>query len=290
MNTPARLATFGAVLAVVFGAAFGVGRLAGPDAVAEPAGDMAHPEAGGDPGAGHGGHGGPAATPTGTGQSGPAAHGYSVAVDPHSGGISFKIAGAGGRTVTGFATVHEKPLHLIVVRRDLSGFQHVHPVMDADGTWRAALALPDGGPWRAYFDFTETGAAATVLTADLAVPGAPHSEPLPPPSASAAVDGYTVRIDTHDGVALRVERDGRPVTDLQPYLGAAGHLVAIAERDLAYLHVHPTGPAGGGPEVRFAVEGAASGTHRLYFQFQHGGAVHTAEFTVTAIGGGHAHN
>ncbi|MFF5226367.1 hypothetical protein [Dactylosporangium sp. NPDC000521] len=290
MSTPARLATFGAVLAVVFGAAFGVGRLVGPDAVAEPAGDTAHPESGGGPSAGHGGHGGPTATPSGTRQSGPAAHGYSLAVDSYIGGISFKITEAGGPAVTAFETVHEKPLHLIVVRRDLSGFQHVHPVMDADGTWRAALTLPDGGPWRAYFDFTETGAAPTVLTADLDAPGAPHSEPLPAPATSTVVDGYTVRIDTHDGVTLRVERDGRPVTDLQPYLGASGHLVAIAERDLAYLHVHPSGPASGGPEVRFAVEGAASGTHRLYFQFQHGGAVHTAEFTVTGIGGGHAHN
>lgn len=285
MNTPVRLGVFAAVLAVVFGAAFGAGRLVGPDAVAG-----SRPADGGHPGGG-GGHGAPTAPHTAIATSSPLPGAYTFAVDPYTtGGLTFRITGPDGRTVTAFATLHEKPLHLIVVRRDLSGFQHVHPVMGADGTWRAALALPDGGPWRAYADFTATGGPATVLAADLDVSGPGRAEPLPAPATTTVVDGYTVRLDPHDGVTFRVELDGRPVTDLQPYLGAAGHLVAIAQRDLAYLHVHPKAPATGGPDVGFAVEGAAEGTHRLYFQFQHRDVVHTAEFTVTGVGGGHAHN
>ncbi|GAA3254159.1 hypothetical protein ACFO1B_51205 [Dactylosporangium siamense] len=288
MNARVRLGVFAAVLAVVFGAAFGVGRLVGPDAVAE------SPPAGGSH-AGEGGHGG---EPSGEGHSG-SGHGvdpsgtgsYAIRLDPYtSGSLSFKVIGPDGRVVTAFDPVHEKPLHLIVVRRDLSGFQHVHPDLAADGTWRVPLALTDGGPWRAYADFTATGGPATVLATDLDVPGAQHPAPLPAPVTTAVVDGYTVRLDLHDGVTFGVSLDGRPVTDLQPYLGAAGHLVAIAQQDLAYLHVHPTAPATRGPDVGFAVEGAASGTHRLYFQFRHRDVVHTAEFTVTGIGGGHAHN
>jgi hypothetical protein len=274
MNALVRLGVFAAALAVVFGAAFGVGRLVGPDAVAEsrPAGE------------GHSGGDGHGADPSGPGTA-------AIRLDPYtSGSLSFRITGSDGRVVTGFTPVHEKPLHLIVVRRDLSGFQHVHPEMAADGTWRVPLALADGGPWRIYADFTASGGPATVLAADLDVPGAQRSEPLPAPVTTTVVDGYTVRLDLHDGAAFTVSRDGRPVTDLQPYLGAAGHLVAIAQQDLAYLHVHPKAPTTGGPDVAFAVEGAGQGTHRLYFQFQHGGTVHTAEFTVTGIGGGHAHN
>ncbi|GAB3871005.1 hypothetical protein ACFPIJ_05100 [Dactylosporangium cerinum] len=275
MNAPKRLGVFAAFLAVVFGAAFGVGRLAGPDAVAEsrPAGE------------GHSGGGGHGGEPSGTGA-------YAIRLDPYtSGSLSFTVVGPDGRVVTGFEPVHEKPLHLIVVRRDLSGFQHVHPDLAADGTWRVPLALTDGGPWRAYADFTATGGPATVLATDLEVPGVQHSAaPLPAPITTTVVDGYTVRLDLHDGVSFGVSLDGRPVTDLQPYLGAAGHLVAIAQQDLAYLHVHPTAPATRGPDVGFAVEGAGSGTHRLYFQFRHRDVVHTAEFTVTGIGGGHAHN
>ncbi|MEV0133446.1 hypothetical protein AB0H83_33900 [Dactylosporangium sp. NPDC050688] len=290
MNTPIRLGVFAAVLAVVFGVAFGAGRLVGPVAQAEQAagGPAMDGHAGGD-GSGGGSH--DASPAPGSTPSGPQRHGYAFAGGAYTGGnLSFRITAADGRAVTGFDLVHEKPLHLIVVRQDLSGFQHVHPAMDADGTWRVPVALPDGGPWRAYADFTATGGPATVLAADLDVPGARRAEPLPAPATTVVVDGYTVRLDVHDGVTLRVERDGRPVTDLQPYLGAAGHLVAIAQRDLAYLHVHPKEPQTGGPDVGFAVEGAGEGTHRLYFQFQHAGAVHTAEFTVNGIGGGHAHN
>ncbi len=294
-GAPARLGVFAAVLAVVFAAAFGAGRLVGPDAVAggRPAAD-GHPGGGGPhatAGATASEHGASSAPHAGADPSSPVSGSFAFAADPYtSGGLRFRITGADRRTVTGFAVLHEQPLHLIVVRRDLSGFQHVHPVMDADGTWRVPLALPDGGPWRAYADFTPTGGPATVLAADLDVPGPVRTEPLPAPATVAVVDGYTVRIDAHDGVTFRVELDGRPVTDLQPYLGAAGHLVAIAQADLAYLHVHPKAPETGGPDVGFAVEGAAQGTHRLYFQFRHRDVVRTAEFTVTGIGGAHAHN
>jgi hypothetical protein len=78
-----------------------------------------------------------------------------------------------------------------------------------------------------------------------------------------------------------------PVTDLQPYLGAYGHLVALREGDLAYLHVHPEGAPGdgatpAGPRVEFAAEVPSAGTYRLFLDFRHAGVVRTAEFTVAA--------
>ena len=57
-----------------------------------------------------------------------------------------------------------------------------------------------------------------------------------------------------------VTQDGEPVTDLQPYLGAYGHLVALRDGDLGYLHVHPDGEPGAGtpgPEIAFDTESPA---------------------------------
>jgi hypothetical protein len=84
-----------------------------------------------------------------------------------------------------------------------------------------------------------------------------------------------------------VSKDGRPVTDLQPYLGAYGHLVALRDGDLAYLHVHPDGTPGdgrtaAGPEIVFHAEVPSAGSYRLYLDFQHAGVVRTAEFTAIA--------
>jgi hypothetical protein len=87
-------------------------------------------------------------------------------------------------------------------------------------------------------------------------------------------------------LTLSVSRDGRPVTNLQPYLGAYGHLVALRTSDLAYLHVHPMGEPGdgttpAGPEVDFHTTVPSNGNYRLFFDFKHDDVVRTAEFTVS---------
>ncbi len=75
------------------------------------------------------------------------------------------------------------------------------------------------------------------------------------------------------------ERAGAPVTDLQPYLGADGHLVALREDDLAFLHVHPEEGAAPG-QIRFAAEFPSAGRYRLSLQFRHDGRVRTVAHTV----------
>ncbi|MFI7604956.1 hypothetical protein ACIBTV_07515 [Micromonospora sp. NPDC049366] len=290
MNTAMKLSGFALGLAAVFGAAYGVGQVAGP---VTPAAESRHD----DTMAGHGdtGHG------TEAGASGRlpggllvSDRGYTlVPVTAPSGEFAFRIAGPDGGPVTAYDVAHDRRMHLIVARRDLSGFRHVHPEQDPDGTWR--VAAPFGGPgvWRAFADFTPTGGEPLTLGVDVTVPGALTDRPLPPPATSTTVDGYTVTLagSPQPGrtaqLTLTVSRDGAPVTDLEPYLGAYGHLVALRQGDLAYLHVHPDGAPGDGrtppgPAVTFRAEVPSAGAYRLYLDFKHGGVVRTAEFTVLA--------
>ena len=61
------------------------------------------------------------------------------------------------------------------------------------------------------------------------------TEPLPAPSDEAHIaGGYDVH---RHGLEFEITKDGKPITP-DPYLGARGHLVALREGDLAYLHVH----------------------------------------------------
>lgn len=105
----------------------------------------------------------------------------------------FQVRGADRRVATGFAVVHEKPLHMIVVRRDLTGYQHLHPTMAPDGTWSVPLTLPTPGVWRAYADFTvlddAAGQVPVTLGVDLVATGAYAPQPLPPAAREATVDG-----------------------------------------------------------------------------------------------------
>jgi hypothetical protein len=200
----------------------------------------------------------------------------------------FHIAGPDGTPVQAFDVDHERELHLIVVSRDLTTYAHLHPTRASDGTWTIQLPALAPGAYRAYADFVVTDGPELTLGVDLTVPGSARSAALPDVRSSATVEDYEVALSgtpvagAESEVELTVTRGGEPVTDIEPYLGAAGHLVAIRAGDLAYLHVHPLDEAdqANGPGVRFAVEVPSAGDYRLFFEFAHQGEVRTAAFTV----------
>jgi hypothetical protein len=205
----------------------------------------------------------------------------------------FRITGPDGAAVRDFDVAHERELHLIVVGRDLREYAHLHPQRASDGTWSVELPRLEPGAYRAFADFAVADGPELTLGVDLTVPGSARPASLPPAADTATVDGYevtlggTARAGSESELELRVTRRGEPVTDLEPYLGAAGHLVAIRGGDLAYLHVHPLDDAGerNGPAVRFAVEVPSPGSYRLFFDFAHRGEVRTAAFTVQVPAG-----
>ncbi|QTJ67061.1 hypothetical protein HYG77_16695 [Rhodococcus sp. ZPP] len=306
MNATGKFAGFTLGLVAVFAAATGVGALVGPD-IDEPtshaADDPGHGSAGdGTEGHNTGGHdpgGHPEAadaTPKGLRST---QDGYtlelasSIAATGTEVPVQFRILDHTGTPVTRYADQHEKQLHLIAVRRDLTGYQHVHPSLDESGTWSVSLDLARAGDYRVFADFMPAGGDALTLGTDLRVAGSYDPQVLPTAETTTTVDGYTVTLDgtlepgQTSTLTLAVGRDGSPVTDLQPYLGAYGHLVALRTADLGYLHVHPEGHPGdgvtpAGPGIDFAVTAPSPGEYRLFLDFQHAGAVHTAEFTVSA--------
>ena len=210
------------------------------------------------------------------------------------GELSFQILTDAGEPLTDYAVAHEKDLHLIVVRSDGAGFRHVHPVLDEHtGTWSLPWEWDAAGTYRVYTDFTPAGSQEGVtLTRAVQVTG-DYQPVTAEPTQTAEVDGYTVTIagelvaGAMSDLTVSVSRDGEPVTTLEPYLGAFGHLVALRDGDLAYLHVHAEGdePEPGdtsGPDIGFMAEAPTSGRYFLYLDFQVDGQVRTAEFVLDA--------
>jgi hypothetical protein len=193
--------------------------------------------------------------------------------------LRFAIVDETGEIVEDFEVEHERLMHLIVVRRDFEGFQHLHPRQLDDGSWTADAQLDRAGTYRMFADFAAAESSVT-LGADLFVGGEFDPRPLPEPRRSAdAGGGYEVTIDADKsgGTKFTVYRDGDRIESIEPYLGADGHLVALREGDLAFLHTHPEGEAGG--PIEFGVEYPSPGRYRLFLQFKHGGEVRTAAFT-----------
>ena len=283
MSAGARIAAFVALLAVVFGGAALAGGAIDPGAGADGATQHGHTPAGAAPSEhATAGHGSAGAAPAGLAS---AEGGYRLVVDTtrfragRPAPLRLRILDAAGANVRDLDVEQARRLHLIVVRRDLRRYQHLHPVQGADGAWTLPdLTLPDAGVYRAFADF-HTGGAQHTLGIDLFVPGDFAPLALPKPSETATTDGYDVTLREQSGEAgFVVRRGGAIVSDLQPYLGARGHLVVLREGDLAYEHVHPksTPP----PEIAFELGTTAPGTYRLFLQFRHAGRVHTAAFTV----------
>ncbi|GAB2626523.1 hypothetical protein Aab01nite_66290 [Paractinoplanes abujensis] len=305
-----RLAAFGAVLVVVLFAGYGLGRLNNSTASAEaPAvGGTQSPAA--MPGMGmdesqphtHDSSGtvsqpGATAMPMGASVGGLSLSSGGLTLVPETTSfaagrkqrLAFRVAGAGGAPVTTYAVVHDKPLHLIVVRRDLTGFQHLHPTMAADGTWGIDLTLPEPGIYRMIADFTAIVGGqqvATTLGADLTVAGDYAPRALPEPGRTDKPATFTVSYEgtpntqaTQPLLMTVTGADGK-VAKLDPYLGAFGHLVVMRQGDLAYVHVHPEATLVDG-KVKFWLTAPSSGTYRMFFDFQVAGQVHTAAWTAT---------
>ncbi|MFF2021833.1 hypothetical protein ACFVW2_08490 [Streptomyces sp. NPDC058171] len=303
MNTAVRITAYAAVLAAAFGTAFGVGT--GIDPVnPEPASHSKHgsttAEVGGSGGSGTGGVGDVGERPGGL-QVSEKGYAFELKTPRIAAGretdLAFVIRDGKGGALTSFAREHGKELHLILASRDLNTYRHLHPERAADGTWSTPVKLPAAGDYRLFADFTPGDGKTGNLTLgrDLAVSGAYRPGEAPAPSRTTTVDGYTVtlagglRPGSAEELRLKVSKGGRDVTDLQPYLGSYGHLVALRAGDLAYLHVHPNGEPGDGvtkpgPEVSFTATAPSAGTYRLFLDFQHEGEVRTAAFTVRAGG------
>ena len=274
MSVLPRLAGFGAVLALVFGVALVVGDRAGIDPGASAAGPAM---------AGHGDDGTVApqtvrglAVSEGGLTLAPART-TAAAGEPFA--LAFRIVDRRGQAVRAFDVEHTKRMHVVLVRRDLTGFQHLHPTQRPDGTWTVPATVRDPGAYRVFADFAVRGRAHT-LAGDLSVDGAVRSRALPAPAGAVTVDGLRVRLaggaaraGAKTELRFSVTRAGRPVA-VERYLGARGHLVALRAGDLAFLHVHPDAR-----RLRFMATLPTAGSYRLFLQFKTEGRVHTAAFT-----------
>jgi hypothetical protein len=202
----------------------------------------------------------------------------------------FAITTSDGMKVTDFAVDQTKKMHFYAIRADLTGFQHVHPVMAADGTWTASLSALTPGTWTMYASFIPVGATeATTVHKTVTVAGNYTPTPLPTAAPSTTVDGYLVTVagtqktSQMAPLTVSITKNGTPVTDLQPYLDTYAHLTAFHESDLTFAHLHPldkVNGAHGGPTLNFHADFTQSGNWRLFLQFQTAGILHTAALTL----------
>ena len=175
-----------------------------------------------------------------------------------------------GQPVKDFSVVHDKLMHLIVVSRDLTWFNHIHPEYKGNGTFKVTATLPRAGSYKLYADYTPKGKTQEVAPHEFSTVGTPISSTnvsLTPDKMNGA--WMTKKVMAHPegepnakgGAMYEValmpmpfpakagadtmlhfqvrDAKGTPVKDLQPYLGAMGHAVILSNDTKQYLHSHP---------------------------------------------------
>ncbi|KRF11077.1 hypothetical protein [Paenibacillus sp. Soil787] len=205
--------------------------------------------------------------------------------------ISIKIQDKDGKPIDKFDTVHEKQMHFIVVSKDLSFFNHIHPDYKGNGEFTVTTQFPTAGEFKVIADITPTGMGAMNKSQWITVQGdVPAQKSIEPDATlTKVVDGKEVTLSIDHLMAgmelnlnfnIKDAQSKQPVTDLQPYLGAVGHVVILTQDAEDYLHVHPTDEKASGPDAKFMTTFPHSGVYKIWGQFQQNGKVFTVPFVV----------
>ncbi|GIQ70801.1 hypothetical protein [Xylanibacillus composti] len=207
--------------------------------------------------------------------------------------IHIRIQDEEGEPIQDFDISHEKLMHLIVVSKDLSYFDHIHPAYNGNGTFSTTTSFPAGGEYKLIADYVPTGGSPTTRTEWIEVKGTPaEAVPLVRDREHAkTADGVMVTLVNGHPISgsdfelvfqLADAETKEPVADLEPYLGAVGHVVILSEDTEEYLHVHPIDELASGPEARFATSFPEAGMYKVWAQFQRQGKVITVAYVVEA--------
>mgnify|MGYP006999887267 CR=1 FL=1 len=190
---------------------------------------------------------------------------------------------------------HTKKIHLIVVSEDLSWFTHIHPELNADGSYTVKEKFPFPGKYTLFADYKPSGGNHTVDNLSLTVAGtAPAAKSyVADKLTGAAGDGFAVSLKPESGkfltnmpmhinAVMMLNDKEVDVNTLEDYLGAKAHMVVVSLAGKKYLHVHPS-VEGGKFDLHTTFD--KPGIYRGWIQFQSKGKVYTSDFVMNVAEG-----
>jgi hypothetical protein len=192
-----------------------------------------------------------------------------------------------GQRIRDFSLLHEKFMHFIVVRDALDEFQHLHPTLAPDGGVETEIVFPSSGTYWIFVDFQGKGEKQQTVRQEIQIAGVPPTtsglQPDIPVTVKSKKSRTTVSAEPSNEEWIftfaHSTMNGEPLSDLQPYLGAMGHLVVIGEKTGEYVHAHAETESAPDGKVKFAAHIKRPGIYKVWGQFQRQGEV----FTIPAV-------
>ncbi len=224
---------------------------------------------------------------------------------------------------------HGHLMHLFLVSTDMKSMWHLHPSQDQIGQFSEALPALPAGHYRIYADIVhETGFPETEI-GDIDLPAITGQSPSGDDSGGAALSvgdkvsqlsGGDRMVWERDATILKTkqplwfrfrieDQNGKPATDIEDYMGMAGHAAFIRDDGEVFAHIHPSGSVpmaaaekaqksisslnrGSGmdmttmnhgtpsAEVSFPYGFSQPGDYHIYVQVKRAGRVETGVFTA----------
>lgn len=204
--------------------------------------------------------------------------------------ILLTIKDNNGIPAPSFAVVHEKQMHLLAISEDLSTFQHLHPNYRGEGVFVVNTRFPKAGRYKLFIDFMPEGGSQQLATFEILTTGKEPKELVKPDrELKKTVNDlhFELKIENlapkkHLKMIFTVKdaNNQSPITDLQTYLGSAGHVVIVSEDLEKFLHVHPTDETTTGPAVSYMTTFPVPGLYKLWGQFKHRDKLYTVPFVI----------
>jgi hypothetical protein len=208
--------------------------------------------------------------------------------------LSILIKDQKNEPIKQFETVSTKKMHLVVVSKDLSYFNHIHPVFKGNGRFEVSTSFPAGGEYKLIAEMTPVGASDySIENHWLTVRGTPPAaqQVTPDKNLTQVLNGTKVTLsfdhtpkakkDLNMTFTLADAKTNKPLTNLKPYLGTVGHAVAIDQDVNQFMHIHPLYAKGKGPDVVFMTYFPAPGVYKVWGQFNVNGHILTVPFTIS---------
>jgi len=214
--------------------------------------------------------------------------------------------------------VHTKEMHLMLVREDLTNFNHLHPVFK-DGAYTIEHTFSDDGYYKTWINF-EHGNAQRVVGFEFQTEkskGRGTDQVVSGVNLKKTVLGYNIELTDPKQIKTNKETNlefiitdtsGKIIklSELEDYLGAKGHLIIISQdlNDFGHGHIEGGHAEGGGKhgfkiikEVYASGGGHATtaasvenlttkhmfkqvGLYRIWLEFQIAGQMVRSDFTV----------
>ncbi len=191
-----------------------------------------------------------------------------------------------------FVIMHERLYHLFLVSQDTGFFEHIHPQIQPDGSFRLGVKFPHAGLYRVLSDFYPKGGTPQLIANTLMVPGEGFKlEPAHLTADVAPQKGENLEAELVmdppqplAGFKTLMFVRLRPNDGIEQYIGAWGHMLAASSDLIDMIHTHPflvTDPDGADyKQIQFNMIFPREGIYRVWINFQRKGVVNTVAFNI----------